>query len=239
MMRSPISIDLVFDLDGDVAGLAAHLADEHRQIAADQRDIGIRLVAFSGMRLPTCELQHVAQRHLDGVEHRLDRHAGVPELAGEMRFPDRIAAEFLAEEALQQDLAHRLQGRVRQQHFEPAAAIFHVDAQPRQHGGIGRPADRRKARIGLEPVEAESDRAQRIEGAGQIGEHDRDEALDQVALDGRVGPAFDAHRRRAAAAAEEHVDDRIDQRAVDGEQAVIVPLLGLEDASASPAAGSN
>ena len=147
-----------------------------------------------------------------------------------MRFPDRIAAEFLAEEALQQDLAHRLERGVGQQHFEPAAAILHVDAQPRQHRGIGRPADGGEARIGLEPVEAESHRAQRIEGAGQIGQHDRDQALDQVALDRGIGPALDAHRRRAAAAAQQHVDDRIDQRAVDGEEAVIVPFLGLEHA---------
>ena len=55
-----------------------------------------------------------------------------------------------------------------------------------------------------------------------------DHALHQRALDGGVGPALDAHGRRAAPAAEQHVDDRIDQVGIDGEQAVIVELLGAE-----------
>ena len=110
----------------------------------------------------------------------------------------------------------------------PAAAILHVDAQPRQHRGVRQPADGGEARIHLQPLEAERDRAQRIEAGRQIGQHDLDQPLDQGALDGGVGAALDAHRRGAAAAAQQHVDDRVDHRGIDHHQAVIVPLLGLE-----------
>ena len=93
------------------------------------------------------------------------------------------------------------------------------------------PRDGGEARVGLQPVEAEGHRAERLEGGAEVGQHHVDHALDQRALDGGVGPAFDAHRRGAAAAAQQHVDDRVDQRGVDRQQAVVVPLLGLEDAS--------
>ena len=43
-----------------------------------------------------------------------------------------------------------------------------------------------------------------------------------------IGPAFDAHGRGAAPAAEQHVDDGIDHRGIDDHQAVIIPLLRLE-----------
>ena len=85
-----------------------------------------------------------------------------------------------------------------------------------------------EARIGLQPLETEGHRRQRIEGSGKVVQHDRDHALDQVALDRGVGAAFDPHGRGAAAAAQQHVDDRVDQGAVDGQQAVVVPFLGLE-----------
>jgi hypothetical protein len=63
-----------------------------------------------------------------------------------------------------------------------------------------------------------------------VGQHDFDHALDEIGLDRRVGPAFDADRGLPAAAAEQHVDDRVDQARVDGDQPEIVPLLGLEHA---------
>ncbi len=85
-----------------------------------------------------------------------------------------------------------------------------------------------EARVHLQPLEAERHRAQRIEAGGQVGQHHLDQPLDQGALDGGVGPALDAHRRGAAPAAQQHVDDRVDHRDVDHHQAVIVPLLGLE-----------
>ena len=69
---------------------------------------------------------------------------------------------------------------------------------------------------------------QRIEAGRQIGEHDHDQPFHQGALDRGVGPALDAHRRGAAAAAQQHVDDRVDHRGIDDHQAVIVPLVGLE-----------
>ncbi len=52
--------------------------------------------------------------------------------------------------------------------------------------------------------------------------------LTRFGLDRRVGPAFDAHRALAAAAAEQHVDDRVDQAGIDGGEAEIVPLFRLE-----------
>src|SRR3546814_20871597 len=55
-------------------------------------------------------------------------------------------------------------------------------------------------------------------------------ALYQVALDRGVGAPFDTHRRRAAPAAQQHVDDRVDQRTINGQQAVIVPFHGTESA---------
>src|SRR6185436_1256699 len=96
-------------------------------------------------------------------------------------------------------------------------------------GGVGGAHDRGEPRVDLQAVEAEGDRAQGIEGGGEVVKHDRHQALDQVALDGGVGAAFDAHRRGAAPAAQEHVDDRVDHRRVDHQEAEIVPLLGLED----------
>ena len=56
-----------------------------------------------------------------------------------------------------------------------------------------------------------------------------DQLFDQGAFDGGVGPALDAHGGGAAAPTEQHVDDRVDQRAVDDHQAVVIPLLSLEN----------
>ena len=55
---------------------------------------------------------------------------------------------------LQQQLANRLEGRIRQQQLEASAAIVHVDAEPRHHGGVGRPGDRGKTRV-VEALELE------------------------------------------------------------------------------------
>ena len=91
-------------------------------------------------------------------------------------------------------------------------------------------ADRGKARIGLEAVDRERDRRQRPERLLGIGQHDLDQALDQIGLDRGVGPAFDAQRSLAAATAEQHVDDRVDQAGVDGGETEVFPFLGLEHA---------
>src|SRR6266404_4758829 len=57
-----------------------------------------------------------------------------------------------------------------------------------------------------------------------VGQHDLDQPLDQIGFDRGVGPALDPHRGLAAAAAEQHVDDRIDQAGIDGSEAEIFPL---------------
>jgi hypothetical protein len=62
----------------------------------------------------------------------------------------------------------------------------------------------------------------------QVVQHHLDHPLNQHAFDGRVGTALDAHRGRAATAAQQHVDDRVDQVGVDRQQAVVVQLLGPE-----------
>ena len=139
-----------------------------------------------------------------------------------------VAAEFLAHELLQQQFAHRLQRGVGQQQLHPPAAVFHVDPQSCEYGCVREAADRGEARVHLQPFEAEGDRAERVEAGGQIGQHHLDQALHQGALDRGVGTAFDAHRRGAAAAAQQHVHDRVDHRGIDHHQAVVVPLLGLE-----------
>ena len=53
-------------------------------------------------------------------------------------------------------------------------------------------------------------------------------ALHQRALDGGVGPALDAHGRGAAAPAQKHVHDGIDEIGIHREQPVIVEFLGAE-----------
>ena len=57
-----------------------------------------------------------------------------------------------------------------------------------------------------------------------------DQALDQICFDRGVRPALDAQRGIAAPAAEQHVDDRIDQAGIDGSEPEVLPLLGLEHA---------
>jgi len=98
-------------------------------------------------------------------------------------------------------------------------------------GGVGRRAMVAKRGLGLQTLEAEVHLRQRIERGAHVAEHDVDQALDEVALDRRIGPAFDAHRRRAAAAAEQHVDDRVNQRAVDGQQPKLSHCSALNTAS--------
>jgi hypothetical protein len=62
----------------------------------------------------------------------------------------------------------------------------------------------------------------------RIIQHDFDHARDQHALDRRIRAAFERACRAAAATAEQHVDDRIDQIRVDGREAEIVELLRAE-----------
>ncbi len=145
-----------------------------------------------------------------------------------MGFPDRIAPELLAHELLQQELPHRLQGGIGQHQVHPAAAILHVDVHACQHGGIGQAGDCSKARVDLQALEPERDRAERIEARRQVGQHHPDQALDQGALDGGVGPALDTHGGGSTPAAQQHVDDGVDHRRVDHHQAVVLPFLGLE-----------
>ncbi len=144
---------------------------------------------------PTFELHHPPQRQLGLVEHRVDGDLGLADLGGEMVLPDRVAAELLAHEHLQQDAADRLDRRIGQQQFDLAAAILHVDAQPHQDRRVRRPGDGGEARIGLHPVDVELHRRQRLEGQLGVGQHHLDHALDEIGLDRRVGPALDAHRR--------------------------------------------
>ena len=226
------------DAHRDAVADPAHAAFAQRHVAAAHRDHRVRL-ELEHQRVADLEIHHPAQRQLGLVEHRIDGDLGLPDLGGEMAFPDRIAAELLAHEHLEQNAADRLDRRVGQQQLDLAAAVFHVDAQPHQDRGVGGPRDRGKARIGLQPVDVELHRRQRLEGELGVGQHHLDHALDQVGLDRGVGPALDADRGLAAAAAEQHVDDRIDQAGVDGHQPEIVPLLGLEHARGWPAAGSS
>ena len=102
--------------------------------------------------------------------------------------------------------------------------------KPHQDRRIGRPRNGGEARIGLQPVDVELHRRQRPERQLGVGQHDLDHALDQIGLDRGVRPALDADRGLAAAAAEQHVDDRIDQVRIDRDEAEILPLLGLEHA---------
>src|ERR1700716_475778 len=86
-------LDSAFDLHGDVAVPLSHQAAEHRNRAAAQHDRrvdeGIEDDARAG--LPR---EHVAQRRRDLVEPRVDADVGVPELTGQMVFPDRVTAEL-------------------------------------------------------------------------------------------------------------------------------------------------
>ena len=181
-------------------------------VTSPQRTVTMRVgLELEHQRVADLELHHLPQRQPRLVQHGIDRDLGLADFGGEMAFPDRVAAELLAHEHLQQHVADRLDRRVGQQQFDVAAAIFHVDAQPHQDRGVGRPRDRGEARIGLQPVDVELDRRQRLEGELGVGQHDLDHALDQIGLDRGVGPALDPDRALAAAAAEQHVDDRIDQ----------------------------
>ena len=98
-----------------------------------------------------------------------------------------------------------------QQELDRAAAILHVDAQPHQDRRIGRPRDRGEARIGLQPVDVELDRRERTERNLGVRQHHLDHALDEAGFDRRVGTALDADRGLSAPAAEQHVDDRVDE----------------------------
>src|SRR5674476_908771 len=69
-----------------------------------------------------------------------------------------------------------------------------------------------------------------LEGLLGIGQHHFDQPLDEIGFDRGVGPALDAQRGLAAAAAEQHVDHRIDQAGIHRGEAEILPFLGLEHA---------
>src|SRR5271163_3583386 len=107
-------LDPLPDLDRDVAVALAHDAAEHRDRTAAQGHRRIREGVEHDLRagLPG---EHLAQRGGDLVEHAVDADVGVPELARQVVFPDRVAAELLAHEHLEQDLAHWLQSGVGQQ----------------------------------------------------------------------------------------------------------------------------
>jgi hypothetical protein len=66
----------------------------------------------------------------------------------------------------------------------------------------------RKARIDLQPVQRELDMRDRIERNAQVLQDEFQQPLYQHALDGGVGTPLDAHGRRAAPPAEQHIDDR-------------------------------
>ncbi len=145
-----------------------------------------------------------------------------------MTFPDVVAAELLAHELLQQHLADGLERGIGQQQLDAPAAVVHVDAQLDQDGGVGRPGDGGEARVGLQAIQVEGHLGQGLEGGLGVVQHHLDHPLHQHPLDGGVGAALDAHGRGAAAPAQQHVHDRVDQVGVDDQQAVVVELLGAE-----------
>ncbi len=140
-----------------------------------------------------------------------------------------VAPELLAHEHLQEQIPHRLQGGVGDQNLERAAAIVELDPQLEQDGGVGRTGDGSEARIGLEPLVPELDRAERREGRGHLVQHQPDQTLDQRALDLVKGRAS-IIRVGAAPRRPPSSTSTIEQiSGLSTIKAVVVPLDRLED----------
>src|SRR5690606_35410575 len=112
---------------------------------------------------------------------------------GEVTFPDRVAAELLAHEHLQQLFADGLDRGVGQQDFDLAAAIVHFDAQLDQDCSIARPRNGGEARIGLHALEVEVYLRHWLDGAVRVFQDHLDHAPGQRHFDGRIGPPLDAN----------------------------------------------
>src|SRR3546814_6810282 len=95
-----------------MAAAPAHAPAEHRHVAAAQLDPGIG----RGVQLELAALdplQHLAERHLDLVQHGIYGDIGLPQLGGQVAFPDRVAAELLAHEHRSEEHTSELQSLMR------------------------------------------------------------------------------------------------------------------------------
>ena len=204
--RGPRLAQWLCDTHRNTVADPAHAAFSQRDIATAHRDHRVRL-EFKHQRIADIEPHHPAQRQPRLIQHGIDANLRLSDFGREMAFPDRITAELFAHEHLEQHGADRLDRRVRQQQFDRSAAVFHIDAQTHQNRCVCGPGNRGKARIGLEPIDVELDRGQRLEGELGICQHDFDHALDEIGLDGGVGSPLDPDRALSATTAEQYVDD--------------------------------
>ena len=134
-MPGPVALDRVLDLDHQPVARAADAAPRHRHLPAAQQHLGIGPGA-QPQRAADLEPQDVAQAHGLLLEHGLQLDAGHPDLVGEMVLPDRVAAELLAHEHLQEQVAGRLQRGVGDQELDRAAPVLEVDPQPEHDAAI-------------------------------------------------------------------------------------------------------
>src|SRR5476649_1440111 len=79
----------------------AHAAFAQDDVAAADLHKRIRL-HLKHQRIADLELHHSPERKLRLVKHRIDGDLRLSDFRCEMAFPDRITAEFLAHEHLQQ-----------------------------------------------------------------------------------------------------------------------------------------
>src|SRR5215208_3789672 len=145
-----------------------------------------------------------------------------------MAFPDVVASELLAHEALQEEIADRLDRGVGQKDLEHPSAPFHIELEGDQDRGVRRARDGGEAGIGLDPVDDELHRRERVEGKLRVAEHDLDHALDEAHLDCREGPSVETADGAAALAAQEQVQGGIGKARLDRHEPGIVPSLGTE-----------
>ena len=185
-----------FDAHRDGRAHAPHLSRARAATPSQRSSIGDSGPELSMMVCPTSRfmMRRSGMRcssRIASISTRVDHNSVAKWLSG-----IEIAAEFLAHELPQQQLADGFERRVRQHQLDAPAAVFHVDAQLDEDGGVRGPCDGGEARVRLEAIEQELHRRQRLEGLAHIGEDHLDHALHQRALDGGVGTAFDAHRWR-------------------------------------------
>ena len=125
-------------------------------------------------------------------------------------------------------VADRLDGRVGQQQLDIAAAVFHVDAQAHQDRGFaGREMAAKRGLVSSRSMVSLTGESG-LNASSVSASTTSSMRLTRFELDRRIGTAFDPDGLLAAAAAEQHIDDRIDQARVDRDEPEIVPLLRLE-----------
>ena len=227
-MAAAVALDAILDPDHQPIAGAADPAARHRHLATAQDDLWIG-GRVQRQRAADLEAEDVAEADRLLLEHRLELDPGEPDLARQMVLPDRIAAELLAHEHLQQQVAGGLQGGVGDQELDRAAAILEVDAQLKAMQPL--PGRAIAAKRGLVSIRSKRN-AIGVIGANAWPRSSRirrtRRSTSDASIDGEW-PPLDPHRRRAAAAAQQHIDNGIDHLAVDHDQAIIVPLHGLED----------